>query len=663
MRNYIFLLILLLVLLFPVIVFSQTIPERRMGQAQQPSSATQTTIKPRIDGWHLDGYGAFLDSTRLDTSINYFHLYNPVFQESLTAAYLGNYALPYLNNDFFNRNPQVDFFFLQTRDAYLLTPQKVLYYNTRTPYTLLDFTQSEHRTRKNETRFNVLHSQNVNPYLNFTFRFDQARSAGQYINQESKNNFVTLYSSYTKDKLNIHGGFISNSIQNNENGGLRDDADLLDEPDTDFLKVNLTSVRSEFSNSYYYATGEYKLGRFVDDLDASPVTIEGEEGEESRTIIPKEFIPFASVIYSFELQRHSKVYNDQEDTINPFFDHAYFGPQYTKDSIRFNKLRNVVQLKQYENPDRKTSFGKRAFIGQEFNRISAPGPLLGVNNRLVRKYSNIYAGGGIFRQTGSFWRWNFDGRIFLLGRNAGQTELNGIVTKPLAFIGDSLAEFNLSGKIENLVPDYFQEEYYAHRIRWKNDLNMEQRMTVNGALKIPARNLELNANYALINNFIYNGSDRTPSQFGGQLLVLSAYADKDFNLGNFHFRTRLLWQKASNTEVLHLPDLSGYVSTNYRFVVSKVLFTQLGVDVRYNTEFYTDAYDPATGMFYLQNEEKVGNYPYIDAYANLRLKRTRVFFQMMNVGTEFIDSEYITTPGYPMYRRTFRLGVAWSFYD
>jgi hypothetical protein len=102
-------------------------------------------------------------------------------------------------------------------------------FNTIIPglLTLLDFSQSEHRTRKNETRFNVLHSQNVNPWWNFTFRFDQARSAGQYKNQEAKNNFVTLYSSYNKERLSIHGGFISNSILNNENGGLESDADLL----------------------------------------------------------------------------------------------------------------------------------------------------------------------------------------------------------------------------------------------------------------------------------------------------------------------------------------------------------------------------------------------------------------------------------------------------
>lgn len=192
---------------------------------------------------------------------------------------------------------------------------------------------------------------------------------------------------------------------------------------------------------------------------------------------------------------------------------------------------------------------------------------------------------------------------------------------------------------------------------------MEQRMVVNGSLKFPRRRFELNANYAILNNYIYNNREAVPSQFGGQLLVLSAYADKDFNYRNFHFRTRLLWQKPSNTNIIHLPDFSAFVSTWYRFVISKVLHTQLGIDARYNTAFFADAYHPATGMFYLQDEQKTGNFPIIDVYANLKLKRTKVFFKMMNVGTEFLKQEYYTAPGYPMNRRTFRLGVNWVFYD
>lgn len=656
--------------LFPWNVFSQARPQMRGAdgsqnlpdlQSQRGTATLQKEIEPGIKLWYLNGLGAFKDSTKLDTIQDYFHMYHPVLKNTITASYVGNYATPYLDNNFFNRKPNVDFYFLQSRAAYLLTPQTVQYYNTRTPYTLLDFTQSEHRSRKNETRFNVLHSQNVRPWWNFTFRFDQARSAGQYKNQETKNNFVTLYSSYNKERLSIHGGFISNSILNNENGGLESDADLLGEPDTDFLDVNLSNVRSEFGNSYFFTTGEYRFGRYIEINDEDYEPVYDDEGEERPR--PQEFKPFAGIIYSFEYQNHLKEYIDEEDSTNSFFQYAYYGDDYLKDSVRFRKISNIIQLKHYENPERKTSFGKRVFLGQEFVKATIPGLEFGTIKPTTRRYSNVYAGGGIFRHTGSFWTWDFDGRIFLLGRNAGQTELNGSISKPMSLFGDSLASLNIKGRIENLMPDYFQEEFYSKRIRWNEDLKMEQRMTVSGGLKIPRRNMELNANYAIINNYIYNNTDGIPSQFGGQLLVLSAYADKVFALRNFHIRTRLLWQKPSNTDIIHLPEFSAFGSVWYKLLISKVLFTQIGVDVRYNTAYYADAYHPSTGLFYLQNDEKIGNFPYIDAFASLRLKRTRVFFKMMNVGTEFINKEYYTTPGYPMNRMTFRMGVAWAFYD
>jgi len=636
----------LVILNLPIVVFAQ--PEGAIDMENEMEEIDQEEIDPVIKMWYSKGYSAFRDSISLDTLQDYFHLFHPVYEDAITATFVGNYGTPHLNNNFFKRKSKTDFFFLQTRDAYLLRPSKTKYYNTRTPYTLLDYSQSENKNKKNETRFNVLHTQNVNPYWNFTFRYDQARSDGQYKQQAAKNNFATLYSSYNKDKLSVHAGFVNNSLQNRENGGLKNDQDIFNGEDTEFLDVNLNSSQSLFNSAYFYADAEYRLGRYL---------------ETDSIEQPEVFKPLLGIIYSVEYQRHKQEFIDEEDTTNLFFANTYYGHDYLKDSIRFNKIRNVVQLKQYENTNRKTSFGKRAFLGQEFVKASSPGPISDKFNRQTKKFSNVYAGGGIFREMGNFWTWNFEGRIFLLGRNAGQTELSGVISKPLSIFGDSLAMFSVNGSLENLVADYFQEEFYSNHFRWKNDFKMEQRMTVEGNFKLPKYKFEAGANYAIINNFIYNDTLGIPAQTNKELLILAAYLDKDFSTRNAHFRTRLLWQKASNEDFIHLPDLSVFVSAYYKFVISKVLFTQIGVDMRYNTAYYADQYAPTTGLFYIQNEKKVGNYPFIDAYASLRLKRTRLFFKLMNVGTSFLDGEYYTTPYYPMNRMTFRLGVAWAFYD
>ncbi|MBN2636469.1 MAG: putative porin [Prolixibacteraceae bacterium] len=646
-KRYSSILLFLLYALVPFFSIGQNFDEFSLEETQVENADTENKIViPELNLWKLTGYAAFQDSTYLDTLIDFFHVYNPIYKDALTVSYVGNYGAPALNNDFFNRETDVDFLFLQSRSFYLLTPGQIIYYNTHTPYTRLDFSQSENRSVKNETRFNVFHSQNVNPYFNITFRMNIGKSVGQYNYQQGNNNFVTLYSSYNNDKFNLYTGFISNLIRNNENGGLVNDDLIFNGLDSELLNVNLNASKSKFNNLYFYAKGEYKFGKTIE-IDS----------------VNSRFRPIFGIIYNAEYQRNKQEFLEEEANNNDFFENTYYDNNYSKDSIRFNKVENVIQLKQYENAERKTSFGKRAFLGVESVFYNMPGVTSDIIARVNDNYTNLYTGGGIFRETGEFWKWNFSGKFYLLGRNVGQTELKGDISKPFRFLGDSLATLNIHGKISNKVADIFQEKFYSNHYQWDNDLKMEQRMVAGGDIDIPSRKLKVGANYTIINNYIYNDLSGIPSQTGKELLVISAFADKDFSLGNVHFRPRILWQKASDGTYIQLPEFSAFLSTYYQFVWSKVMHVQLGLDARYNTLYYADKYSPATGLFYLQNEKKYGNFPYLDAYANLRLKRTTVFFKMMNFGSQFLNGEYISTPNYPMPRSTFRFGISWIFYD
>ncbi len=644
-RYFLFLIMML------ITIVSQAQPAIRSGMDSQGQEETSEVkeMKPGIALWTIDGFGAFRDSTQLDTLQDYIHLFNPVYKTALTATYLGNYGSPSEDNNFFNRNNQASYFFAYSREANILTPSKLEYFNTFTPYTRLDYTQSENKSKNNETRFNVIHSQNINPWWNVTFRADMAKSDGQYLYQATKNNTVTVYSSYLKENWSVHAGFITNRIQNDENGGLTSDSLLLGGKDPRYWNVNLNSSSTALRTNYIFADTEYRLGKLI------------ETGENME----KQFRPALGIIHSFELNTNKHEFEDKESSDEIFFKNTYYPDSYTTDSIRFNRVTNTFQLKQYENSEKKFSFGKRAFAGFEIDRGSMPGIQLNdsIHHRTEIKYTNTFIGGGIYRETGKFWKWNFSGKFYTTGRNAGQTEIKGLIYKPIPFKGDSLASISFTGSIENRVPDYFQENFMSNHYKWEQNLGMEQRMTAGGVFNMPRRTLELGANYAIINNFIFNDTLGIPNQSGKELLILSAYLDKGFHYRGLHLRTRVLWQKASDETYIHLPTWSAFVSGYFQFTISKVLLTQIGSDIRYNTSYYADAYAPSTGLFYLQNEKKYGNYPFIDVYASLRLKRTRIFFKYMNIGTNFLDGDYMTTPHYPMNRATFRLGVSWAFYD
>lgn len=660
---------LLVFILIPIFSLAQIDEEGFDLEAEEAEEDTKKEeIPPGVRMWYLTGEGAFQDSTKLDTLQDYFHIYHPVYKDIITATFLGNYGNPAIDNNYFGRDYNSSYFFMQSREAYLYSPSELEYYNTRTPYTRFDFSQSENKSKNNETRFDVIHSQNISPYWNFAFRTNMEKSQGQYVSQDSKNKMVALYTSYNKDNWNVYGGFLYSSVQNEENGGLVADSLLNEDRDPEYWAVNLTESESKLSNTSYFMNAEYRLGK----------RIEYEDGDH-------DFIPTAGLIYSFQYDRNKhQFYEDEED--NSFWDNTYYGDEYKMDSIRFNRVRNIVQLKQYEHPDKKYTFGKRAYVGHEYNngsmaeeyvenpvQMDYPIETFGLDlngwepdSIVLRsdiKYSNFFVGGGIFRETGKFWNWNFDGKFYFAGRNAGQVELHGDISKPFTFLNDTTSSITFTGAIENMVPDYFQDNFNSNHFQWSNNLDMEQRMTVGANFNMKDRRLEIGANYAIVNNLLYNDTLGIPNQTKNEISVLSAYLDKDFVLKNFHFRTRILWQKASNEEYLHLPEWSAFVSTFYQFTVSKVLLTQIGADARYNTKYYADAYAPSTGLFHLQNETQYGNYPYIDVYASVRLKRTRVFFKWVNVSTNFIDGVFMTAPHYPMNRSTFRLGVSWAFYD
>jgi hypothetical protein len=295
----------------------------------------------------------------------------------------------------------------------------------------------------------------------------------------------------------------------------------------------------------------------------------------------------------------------------------------------------------------------------------APGSLSNLvltDNLFFSKQSNTFIGGGIFRNEGKFWQWEASGRIYLAGYRSGQTELSGFINKPLK-IGKDTTSLRVEGSLKTMVPEYFDSHFFSNFFIWDNNFDNTNEMTIRSSIRSQQYKTTIGANYTLLGNYIYNNEEALPTQAGSELLVLSAYLNKDFDSRHWLIRTQFLVQKASNDNYIHLPAFAGYVSLNYRTIISKVLHTQLGVDTRYNSAFYADAYDPATARFYLQNEQRIGDYPYIDLHVNMKLKRTRFFFILMNAGSGVVGNNYYVAPDYPYFRRTFRIGLAWSFYD
>ncbi|OFY61007.1 MAG: hypothetical protein A2V50_04590 [Bacteroidetes bacterium RBG_19FT_COMBO_42_10] len=130
----------------------------------------------------------------------------------------------------------------------------------------------------------------------------------------------------------------------------------------------------------------------------------------------------------------------------------------------------------------------------------------------------------------------------------------------------------------------------------------------------------------------------------------------------------MIVQKSSNPDILDLPLVAvrsaGFFEHTFRFKQTNGrLATQLGVDAMYNTMYYPYSYMPATGRFYRQDQEKTGNYPFINVFLNLKLKRTRIFVMLDHLNSGLMGNNYYMIPSYPMNIRMLRYGLAWTFYN
>jgi hypothetical protein len=72
---------------------------------------------------------------------------------------------------------------------------------------------------------------------------------------------------------------------------------------------------------------------------------------------------------------------------------------------------------------------------------------------------------------------------------------------------------------------------------------------------------------------------------------------------------------------------------------------------------------PATGIFYLQDIKKTGNYPLIGAFVNLQIKTASIFIRVDHLNAGIGSRTYYGAYGYPLQGRTLKFGVNWTLID
>ncbi len=750
---------ILIISLWSVTIFAQQ-NDRRPGSqvedefhpGQKPHEDTlQINRSHSLYEWNLKDDFTRVDtlSWANDTTLDGFHNYDPIFQESFSNIYLSNTGSAYLSNLLSNREEDEEFIFLNSFRTYFIQPEDIRFYNTKEPYTNLSYKNAPPKSRSEEN-FSWLFTQNVNKAFNIGFYYKILSSVGSYDASQTDNRQFNVHLTYKGPKYTVSGAFIYNKENLYENGGISDEDFILNYPyyreknifsGAEDILVNYDSQTEFIENYQFFVTQGFGVGNikikkhvsqkdsisdFLPPSDSSYVSDLSSEDSLDNHIPPpdshmppsddhmakgklphgpgskmmknseedteEQVLPVATFYHMLNAGTYSRVFkidgldNYMEDGAVPLYNKIYGDTLETRDSTRYSFLTNMFQLKFNEEANSLLRFGARAFIKNEISYYKYQDTARVVYDEDEDDYIVNYRrgketlinscfGGQIFKNLGKNFWWNAGGKLYFQGYKVGDMELTGQISSLYPVFKDTAGVY-AKGKIMLHSASYLQENYKSNHFRWTNSFNQEKLVQLEAGLKIPTKRLKLAWESKTWTDYLYWNQDAVPDQTSQVISAFQITLLKHFIAGPFHSNNSLAYQYSSDQSILPLPEFAGYSSNYFNFHLAKgVLQVQLGFDVRYHTKYYTPAFMPATGQFYVQNDKKYGDYPFVDLFLNLHLKRARIFIKADHIN-QFIEStayrinpdynynsDFMITEGYAHELTRIKWGVSWNFYN
>ena len=243
---------------------------------------------------------------------------------------------------------------------------------------------------------------------------------------------------------------------------------------------------------------------------------------------------------------------------------------------------------------------------------------------------------------------------------AGDVRIDGNVSTHFRLLCDTVA-VTAYGSFCNEEAPYLMNHYRSNHFAWDNNFGKTRRLRIGGLLDIPHTGTRIDVGVENVQNLIYFNGECLPVQAGGSVQVFSARLEQKLHTGILNWDNTVTYQTTSDDAVIPLPKLTIYSNLYLKFKVAKVLSVQFGIDCDYYTRYYGVGYQPATASFYNQREVKIGNYPFMNIYANMKLSKTKFFVMMSHVNQGMTGSNYFVLPHYPMNPRRFQVGLSIDF--
>ena len=405
--------------------------------------------------------------------------------------------------------------------------------------------------------------------------------------------------------------------------------------------------------------------------------------------LKNEYVPVTSFIHTAKFDYARRIYQAYAMPVEYYETNSFYlddadvvGGDSIFDMTRHTRLTNTFAISMMEGFNKWAKAGLKVFATSDLRHFTLP-------NELGRAQSynehTLSIGGQLSKTQGHTLHYDVVAETWTVGEDAGQLNLDANLDINFPLLSDTV-QLAANGYFHRQNPTFYQRHFHSRHLWWDNDdMDKETRTHIEGRLSFPKTNTMLRVAVDNLSNYTYlaqsynivkddtnennnrrTGNVVTVNQSAENISLLTLQLNQNFRFGILNWESQLTYQKTSDENILPVPELNIYTNLYLKFKVNKVLHIDLGGDLRWFTKYYAPDYDPLVGQFTVQdngeNNTKIGNYPWVNVYANMKLKQARFYVMLSHVNYSE-GGKYFLTPHYPTNQMIFRLGVSWNFFN
>jgi hypothetical protein len=454
-------------------------------------------------------------------------------------------------------------------------------------------------------------------------------------------------------------------MQSEENGGIKNDNDYLNDPVyADRFNVP-TQIGGDVAFGRNFFSSGINTGNRYTDFNMV-ITQQYDLGKKDSlvqdTLVFPLFYPRLRFEHTFRISSYKfKFFDNNADTT--YYKTVFNFPSGSlSDSVNlFDSWSEVVNdFSIYQYPDAKNlnQFVKAGITLQNLKGEFSTQSLSTYNLSVHGEYRN--------KTKNRKWDMAAAGTLYLNGLNSGDYDASFGLKR---FAGIKQAYIELGFRNVNRTPSFNFDGRSSFYLSSPQSFNKENTTQLSASYFHPGLKAKISGNYFLVSNYTYYKEYINPEQENTLFNLLMVSLEKKFKLGkNFVWYTDIYLQKKTGSVPLNVPLIFTRNRIGYEGNLGfKNLTLSTGLEIRYHTSYKADGYSPPLGSFYFQDSVSINNRPDISAYFHFRIRTFRAFIRAENLNTVTTKNGFgfryhnFAAPGYPYPGLVIRVGIFWNF--